>query len=148
WYGSQRRYVFLANGKFVGEVGNWWDVVPQPTNPRSLAGRGANSGIRDSAVPVLRAVPGAFLGSGVSAGTVMEWVLPLWQPTVLAGAAVLALLWPELILLLAFRSRRRRRLGRCVKCGYDRAGLAAGAACPECGEHMAKLPKGQIAKWE
>ena len=23
--------------------------------------------------------------------------------------------------------------GRCAKCGYDRAGLAAGKACPECG---------------
>ena len=32
------------------------------------------------------------------------------------------------------RVRRRSRLGRCVKCGYDRAGLAKGATCPECGK--------------
>ncbi len=31
------------------------------------------------------------------------------------------------------RVRRRLRRGRCVKCGYDRAGLAKDAACPECG---------------
>lgn len=32
-------------------------------------------------------------------------------------------------------TRRRRTAGtnRCAKCGYDRAGLAEGAACPECG---------------
>ena len=28
----------------------------------------------------------------------------------------------------------RRRQGRCTGCGYDRAGLAAEAACPECGK--------------
>ncbi len=41
---------------------------------------------------------------------------------------------------LALASERRRRvwlaqdrLGKCAKCGYDRAGLAASAVCPECG---------------
>jgi hypothetical protein len=35
---------------------------------------------------------------------------------------------------VAFARRRiRRRKGRCASCGYDRAGLAEGAACPECG---------------
>jgi hypothetical protein len=33
---------------------------------------------------------------------------------------------------------RRARVGTCVECGYDRAGLAAGAVCPECGS----LPRG------
>jgi hypothetical protein len=28
---------------------------------------------------------------------------------------------------------RRQRAGRCVSCGYDRAGLAAEVVCPECG---------------
>lgn len=42
---------------------------------------------------------------------------------------------------VAFMSERRRRawlaqerLGKCVKCGYDRAGLAPSALCPECGQ--------------
>jgi len=37
--------------------------------------------------------------------------------------------------LLAWKSlsRRRARIGICQSCGYDRAGLAAGAVCPECG---------------
>jgi hypothetical protein len=36
---------------------------------------------------------------------------------------------------VAFARRRvRRGKGRCPSCGYDRAGLAEGAACPECGD--------------
>jgi hypothetical protein len=31
------------------------------------------------------------------------------------------------------RRRVRRGKGRCPSCGYDRAGLAEGSACPECG---------------
>jgi hypothetical protein len=35
---------------------------------------------------------------------------------------------------VAFARRRvRRGRGRCPSCGYDRAGLAEGSACPECG---------------
>jgi hypothetical protein len=34
-------------------------------------------------------------------------------------------------------ARRLARLNLCPKCGYDRAGLAAGAACPECGRSAA-----------
>ncbi|HVU62894.1 MAG TPA: hypothetical protein VHC70_02865 [Phycisphaerales bacterium] len=30
-------------------------------------------------------------------------------------------------------ARRRARLNLCPKCGYDRAGIAADAKCPECG---------------
>ena len=36
----------------------------------------------------------------------------------------------------AVRIRRRRR-GLCSRCGYDRVGLAEGAACPECGSALA-----------
>ncbi len=56
------------------------------------------------------------------------WVaLPLWLP---AGAWMLLTLaaWrPEIV------ARRRARAGRCLACNYDRAGLAAGVVCPECG---------------
>ena len=35
---------------------------------------------------------------------------------------------------VAFARRRARRWeGRCPACGYDRAGLAEGVVCPECG---------------
>jgi hypothetical protein len=55
------------------------------------------------------------------------WV-SLWMPWTLASL-VGGLVWCPF-----FATRRRRRAaGCCVWCGYDRAGLAAGAACPECG---------------
>lgn len=54
-------------------------------------------------------------------------VLPLWMPLAAAGLPAALLLW------LDRRSRRWAREGACTKCGYLRAGLATGAACPECG---------------
>lgn len=60
-------------------------------------------------------------------------LLPLW-PGFAINTAFYALL-----LFIAWRTpgliRRavRRRRGRCVRCGYDRSGLDAGEACPECG---------------
>jgi hypothetical protein len=38
---------------------------------------------------------------------------------------------------VAFARRVRRGKGRCPACGYDRAGLAEGAGCPECGRGAA-----------
>lgn len=52
---------------------------------------------------------------------------PLWPPAVLCAAAS-AWAWR-----LDERARRRALAGRCPRCRYDRAGLAPGAACPECG---------------
>jgi hypothetical protein len=40
--------------------------------------------------------------------------------------------------LLWYADRRRRGPGSCGGCGYDRAGLAADAKCPECGTIAAK----------
>lgn len=59
--------------------------------------------------------------------------LPMWAG--LAGnAAVFAGVWlVPLVGIGVVRRRLRKRGGRCVGCGYDRRGLAAGAACPECG---------------
>ncbi len=51
--------------------------------------------------------------------------LPLWIPTLLT-AIPSVLLWRAHL-------RRRRRAGDCPVCGYSLAGLAPGAACPECG---------------
>lgn len=38
------------------------------------------------------------------------------------------------------RSARRRAEGLCLRCGYDRRGLAPAASCPECGETPAPAP--------
>jgi hypothetical protein len=60
-------------------------------------------------------------------------VYPIW-PGLAADTAFYAGAW-WLILLAPRRIRRvlRKRGGRCVKCGYDLAGLAQAGACPECG---------------
>jgi len=54
-------------------------------------------------------------------------IVPLWSPALLSLLATAA----------AWRAdakyMRRVRVGLCAACGYDRAGLAAGAVCPECG---------------
>jgi hypothetical protein len=49
--------------------------------------------------------------------------VPLWIP-LLAAAGCMGLAW---------RGSARARAGCCGRCGYDRAGLGAGAVCPECG---------------
>ena len=53
--------------------------------------------------------------------------VPLWAPLALALVPT-ALAWR-----LDGLARCRVRLGHCPHCGYDRAGLAPGAVCPECG---------------
>jgi hypothetical protein len=56
-------------------------------------------------------------------------ILPLWFPPALA-------LIPTLVawrLDVVAGRRQQARLNLCPKCHYDRAGLAAGAVCPECG---------------
>lgn len=56
------------------------------------------------------------------------WIaLPIW-PIALSAAIVTLAAWR-----LDTLARRRARPGMCPKCGYDRAGLPEGAACPECG---------------
>jgi hypothetical protein len=59
---------------------------------------------------------------------VLRWIrVPLWW---LALPALLATLTAWRVDTLA---RRRARLNLCPKCNYDRAGIGAGAVCPECG---------------
>ena len=61
----------------------------------------------------------------------VEWVpqqflvrVPLWLPLALFALPTAYLWWAD---------SRRVRPGRCPKCRYDRAGLAADDPCPECG---------------
>ena len=58
---------------------------------------------------------------------VLDMQLAAWVPVAVAGV-VAAIPWR-----LDALERRRAGAGRCPKCRYDRAGLAMGAACPECG---------------
>jgi hypothetical protein len=58
------------------------------------------------------------------------WVrlyIPIWL------LAVMAALLAGTARYFDTLARRRARLNLCPKCGYDRAGLAASAVCPECG---------------
>lgn len=57
-----------------------------------------------------------------------QWaVCPVWLLLLAAGVPT----------ALAWRAERRRvrreRVGKCQACGYDLAGLAESAGCPECG---------------
>ena len=54
-------------------------------------------------------------------------MVPLWFPALLSLLATAAAWRADAKYL------RRAREGACLACGYDRAGLAAGAVCPECG---------------
>ena len=65
-------------------------------------------------------------GMRVHASGRYDWqvLLPLWIPVLVFGATSYAL-WRW--------GAGLRNKGACTKCGYDRAGLDAGATCPECG---------------
>jgi hypothetical protein len=52
--------------------------------------------------------------------------IPFWMPLVLTSGAAGILWWKD-------NGDRRRRLGLCITCGYDRRGIDASAPCPECG---------------
>jgi hypothetical protein len=56
--------------------------------------------------------------------TRLDWNYAIWP------LAVLLLIWK--LCIISFRLGVRRG-HLCQKCGYDRHGLAKGAACPECG---------------
>lgn len=53
--------------------------------------------------------------------------VPLWPFAILAAIPA-CVLWVR-----TAKGRARAVAGRCPTCGYDRRGLAADAACPECG---------------
>jgi hypothetical protein len=72
----------------------------------------------------------AFLGADANCAGLPMLILP-WGfalCTLFYGAALLGVVEGA-----AYARRRLRGKGLCATCGYDRAGLAEGAACPECG---------------
>ncbi len=70
-------------------------------------------------------------------------VLPLWMPFVALAIPVALLFWFD---RRHRRRARRARAGHCAACGYDLAGLAAGAACPECGAGRGDSPRTPLSE--
>ncbi len=57
--------------------------------------------------------------------TMARLVVPFWIPVAVLASSL------TLCCLPAYRRRKRRKLGLCLKCGYDLRG--SGERCPECG---------------
>jgi hypothetical protein len=60
---------------------------------------------------------------------VRSWTywIPLWPAVLLAAVLALGVAWLD-------RRARAAGVGRCGRCGYDRAGISPTSPCPECGE--------------
>lgn len=92
-----------------------------------------------------RALERAWIIEGSQLRSVHEWRVqtqwfllefprrPLWPGFALNTLIYAALAWGLWRLPFAARRRRRKRRNQCAACGYSRAGLAEGSACPECG---------------
>lgn len=64
---------------------------------------------------------------------------PLWAPTALTAC------YPSVALIGVCRSRRRRRNGLCLNCGYNLTGLPE-PRCPECGtKFVPRVPRQEEA---
>jgi hypothetical protein len=58
---------------------------------------------------------------------------PIWPAFVLSSGVWSAVWWLLIVVPKWIRRRWRLRRHRCTNCGYLRAGLPPGSACPECG---------------
>src|SRR5882724_6935200 len=131
WVGSQWRGAFLmSNGStHLLRVGVWQGVV-------TVSGRGGCPSIAELLSTPLncwiqRDPEGILMGSydrqAFPLPRGFRFRVPLYLPLALTLAPA-AFLWRREI------RRRRMPIGRCAGCGYDRAGLAPDAKCPECGK--------------
>jgi hypothetical protein len=148
----------LAQGVSAGTIPPWWGTVPD-TRPRqnSWLWGGAIQDVRGWPLPALgcqwtfwapwpdaddpnwpTTLPAATLAGGVELPASRNGLRalpyrPVWAG-LLGNSAVYALVWwATLFGFAATRRGLRRRRAQCPACGYSRSGLAAGAACPECG---------------
>lgn len=132
WRGSGGEVTTLIvnGGLLIGErypaprTGQEWSVEQRDVWHWGLKSEGTTAGglAAASGVPWGWPAPGLLyvrFGPGaLTAG--VSLIYPVLFTTIAA-----AVLWHA--------DRRRFGPGRCAKCGYARAGLAADAACPECG---------------
>jgi hypothetical protein len=87
------------------------------------------------------AVVGRYIFPGLQSVTWLP-LRPLWISLTINSAFYGALLWVIWFTPGAMKRSRRRRRGRCVKCGYDLRGRSDDrSACPECGAAMCARPK-------
>ena len=135
--------IYDVDRRRVSIVPSWGDRFPRKEPPRWFdlceAGRREALGGRTDSYEV---VAFGWPLPSLAKTTNRSWVIPkqLSLPTELLplGFALNTLFYAAVLLgmveCIAFARRRlRHRKGRCPSCGYDRAGLAEGAACPECG---------------
>lgn len=86
-------------------------------------------------VPTSRWREGLAMGTRLSFGVRMPRVpvMVVWWKFFVNAAVWGGAMWVVSGGVRRWRQRWREERGRCVGCGYDRAGLGVGARCPECG---------------
>jgi hypothetical protein len=145
WGGAAVTALLVA--AWIGSA--WWDLEwggPSHPNTPQLFGLAIEGEIalgRQVSPHNFLVEPGAYV-ERVSPRNSFQWwfglerkprwtmvFIPIWS--LAASAAILTATAWRLDALA--RRRARAALNVCSKCGYDRAGIAANAKCPECGTH-------------
>jgi hypothetical protein len=117
---------WLPSGRQVGVAGGCFCFRAAPRTPFGINGN-----------------PRGLCANQVS-GPAYEWRWTQWNDLISGATNVDAPLWmllpflcvPTSFAWMAYAHARRRSGGSpdvCPKCGYDRAGIAGDARCPECG---------------